>query len=485
MSKAKIPYPAWVNKYRKPGTEIRRFGDRFYAYEVSSYYDKVKKKGMKKTVKFLGTLTEADGFVEAKKVKVSLNYSGTISRNITTKEYGLSAFIQAYCADIINPLQQYFPQQWEWMLVALYCRLLHTSPLKNMDYYYKKSFLSEQLNVSVSAKAISQLIRDLGSNRKPLTDYMKHVAGNEKFILMDATSIVSYSDNLTKVCIGLSKDKNYEPIFNLLYFYSPNNYRPAYYRLFNGNIKDVKMLATTISESNFKDVIIIADKGFFSEDNLLILEKEKLNYIVPLRRNSTLIDYTKYENLTKSKYHFLFEKRVIYYDSYKLPNGRFIYLFVDEQMMIKEKRDFILRIQKETESYNEEEFVKQLPQFGSFTVIANNESKAETVFLNYKSRMGVEVLFDGVKNILGNDYTYMHNDEALEGWMFINHLALLIHHKIYALLKEKKLISKYSIRDFIEYLADVKKVKINNEWIIEPIIEEQKKLLRQTGITIP
>jgi len=51
----------------------------------------------------------------------------------------------------------------------------------------------------------------------------------------------------------------------------------------------------------------------------------------------------------------------------------------------------------------------------------------------------------------------VQNDEALEGWMFINHLALLIHHKIYTLLKGKELISKYSTRDFIEYPADVKR----------------------------
>ena len=481
----KSTYPNWVDKHRKSGTEIRRFGKKFYIYEVSSYYDKERKKGRKKTGKFLGTITEAEGFLESQKMKVSRTYGGVAIKNITTKEYGFSAFIQTYCKDITDPLKQHFPMQWEWILVALYCRLLHTSPLKNMDYYYKKSFLSEQLNVTVSAKAISQLIKDLGSDRKPLTDYMKHIAGSENYILIDATSIVSYSNNLTKVCIGLSKNKRYEPIFNLLYFYSPHNYLPAYYRLFNGNIKDVKMLATTIKESSFKDIIIIADKGFFSEENLLFLEKEILNYIVPLRRNSLLIDYKKYENITKSKNHFLFEKRVIYYDSYKLPNGRFVYLFVDEQMMIKEKRDFIIRMQKENESYNEDKFTKQLPQFGSFSVITNNESKAETIFLNYKSRMGVEVLFDGVKNILGNDHTYMHNDEALEGWMFINHLALLIHHKIYGLLKEKKLICKYSIRDFIEYLADVKKVKINNEWFIEPIIAEQKKLLLKMGLTIP
>jgi transposase len=485
MKNKKSPYPDWLNKYRQPGTEIRKLKDKFYLYEVSSYYDKEKKKGRKKTGKYLGSITDAEGFVATKSMKVSRSYGGINIKNLSTREYGLSAFIQSYCKDIIDALKIYFPQQWEWMFVALYCRLLHTSPIKNMHYYYSKSFLSEQFNITVSANEMSQLIRDLGSDRKPLTDFMKYLAVDENFILMDATSIVSYSNNLTKVSIGLSKNKNYEPLFNLLYFYSPHNYLPAYYRLFTGNIKDVKMLGTAIKESKYKDAIIIADKGFFSEENLVNLEKEGLHYIVPLRRNSTLIKYNKYKNLTQSNCHFLFENRVIYYDSYKLSKVRTIYLFIDEQMMVKEKKDFICRMQKKIETYTKEEFTQQLPQFGTFSVIANKESTAESVFLNYKSRMGVEVLFDGVKNVLGNDHTYMQNDEALEGGMFINHLALLIHHKIYSLLKEKQLIKKYSIRDFMEYLSDIKKVKINDQWIIEPIIAEQQKLLKDTGVSIP
>jgi transposase len=485
MKKRKSPYPSWLNKHRRPSTEIRKFKDKYYMYEVSSYYDKERKKGRKKTGKYLGCITEAEGFVAVKSMKVLRSYGGVNIKNLSTKEYGLSAFIQSYCKDIIDALKAYFPQQWEWMLVALYCRVLHTSPIKNMHYYYRKSFLSEQFDITVGANGISQLIRDLGSDRKPLTDFMKHLSGDEKFILMDATSIVSYSTNLTKVCTGLSKNKNYEPLFNLLYFYSPHSYLPSYYRLFNGNIKDVKMLSTALKESRYKDAIIIADKGFFSEENLVALEKENLHYIVPLRRNSTLIRYSRYKNLTKSSCHFLFENRVVYYDSYKLSKVRTIYLFIDEQMMVQEKKDFISRMQKNLETYTEEEFTKQLPQFGTFSVVANKESTAEAIFLNYKSRVGVEVLFDGVKNTLGNDCTYMQNDEALEGWMFVNHLALLVHHKIYALLKEKKLIKKYSIRDFVEYLSDMKKVKINDQWVIEPIIAEQQKLLKDTGVSIP
>ena len=143
-----------------------------------------------------------------------------------------------------------------------------------------------------------------------------------------------------------------------------------------------------------------------------------------------------------------------------------------------------MRIEKECNGYTPDEFVKKMPEFGSFSAITAMQTDARTLFLNYKSRVYVEILFDGVKNILGNDYTYMRDDDALEGWMFINHLALLVHHKIYALLKQNNLISKYSVRDFIEYVADVKKIKINDEWLVEPIVAEQKKLLNKLKIHI-
>jgi len=434
-------YPDWVTQHKKPGTEIRKFGNRYYVYQVKGFYDKKRKKSRKRTGEYLGSISESDGFVAAKTKRVLKSYKSLEIKNITTKEYGLGAFIRTYCSDITEPLKTFFPHQWEWILVALYCRLLHTSPLKNMGYHYRKSFLGEELNVSVTPAAISLMLKDVGKDRKPVTDYMKHLSGGtcSDMMLIDATSIISYSEHLSRVEIGLSKQHTYEPLFNLLYFYSPQNYLPAYYRLFNGNIKDVTMISTVIKESGYHDTIVIADKGFYSENNLRLLEQEKLRYIIPLRRSSKLIEYNRYESLTHSKNLFLFEGRVIYYDSYPVENNRTVYLFIDEQMMIKEKRDFVMRMEKESAGYTPEAFVKKMPEFGSFSAITQMQTDAQTLFLNYKSRVFVEIwllseaeiLFDGVKNILGNDYTYMQNDDALEGWMFINHLALLVHHKIY------------------------------------------------------
>lgn len=485
MDKKNSPYPQWVNKQRKPGTEIRKIGNKFYIYEVSAYYDSQRKKGRKKTGKYLGRITQEEGFIEAASRKVSKAYIPVNLHPVSTKDYGLWLFIQQGCKDVLEGMKQHFPQQWEWMTVALYCRLVHTSPLKNMSYYYKRSFLSEEFNLSVTTKTMSALIKDLGKNRAPIIEYMRQLSGDQNFILMDATSIVSYSKYLTRVEPGITKYKSFEPLFNLLYFYCPENYKPAYYRLFNGNLKDVKMVSMALKESGYKQAMIIADKGFYSAANLKILEKEQLEYIIPLKRNSSLIKKSRYKKMTSGINNFLYEERVVYYDSYMVTKSRKVYLYIDEAMMVKEKRDYISRMKKHPHQYSKEDFAKQLPNFGSFAVITNRLEDAEEVFFNYKSRCGVEVLFDGVKNILGNDYTYMQDDDALEGWMFINHLALQVHHKIYALLKEKKMLSKYSIRDFISFLADIRKVKISDKWILEPTIDKQKKLLKDMGITIP
>jgi len=273
------PYPEWVLKFRKPGTEIRRKGDKFYVYKVSSVYDPDKKRAKKITGAYLGKITELDGFVASDKIKVSKTLPIVNSDKITTREYGMSMFVQRYCKDIIEILKIYFPEQWEWIVACLYSRLTYKSSIKKIDYYYKRSYLSKDANLVLNPKNISTLYRDLGVNRDPIQSYMQAFLNNSTVALIDATDIISYSKNLTRNKISKTKSGTYDPLFNLLYFYQPGTFSPAYYRLFDGNIKDIKMVQMAVEESGYKDAIIIADKGFSSKENYEILDQADLKYI--------------------------------------------------------------------------------------------------------------------------------------------------------------------------------------------------------------
>ena len=73
---------------------------------------------------------------------------------------------------------------------------------------------------------------------------------------------------------------------NLLFIFSLDKKLPLFYRMLPGNVRDISFLKSTIEESGIKDVVVIGDKGFYSKDNIKLLEKENLRYILPLKRNN-------------------------------------------------------------------------------------------------------------------------------------------------------------------------------------------------------
>lgn len=393
------PYPEWVLRHRKPGTEIRRKDGKYYVYKVSSVYDKEKKRARKITGAYLGKITESEGFVPSDKIKVSKTLPIVNRDKITTREYGMSVFIQRYCKDILDILKIYFPDQWEWIVACLYSRLVYKSPVKKIDYHYKRSYLSEGTNLTLNPKNISILYRDLGANRKPIQAYMQAFMNNSTVALIEATDIITYSRHLDRNKISKTKSGTYEPLFNLLYFYQPGSFTPAYYRLFDGHVKDIKMIQMAVEESGYKDALVIADKEFSSKENYEILDQVNLKYIMPLKRDSLKVKKDIFKDSPRGNKHFFFAGRVIYYSSYDDPESivaeekprrgrpkknqakkRRIHLFIDEDAMIKEKRDYMHRMMTHPSNYTEEIYQKELNDFGSFSVITNIDENEETIF---------------------------------------------------------------------------------------------------------
>src|SRR5690606_29813329 len=123
------------------------------------------------------------------------------------------------------------------------------------------------------------------------------------------------------------------------------------------------------------------------------------------------------------------------------------------------------------------EFHKTAHTFGTFSILTNlSEKTPQEIYELYKSRMEVETAFDAFKNTLQADRTYMQNDQSLEGWMFINYLALLAYWRILKLLVSKELLSKVSIKDVLIHLSYIKKIRLNGEWHQAEVTNKTKKL---------
>ena len=108
----------------------------------------------------------------------------------------------------------------------------------------------------------------------------------------------------------------------------------------------------------------------------------------------------------------------------------------------------------------------------------------QQIYEFYKCRAAVEILFDTYKNILFADVTYTRSNEALEGWLFINHIALIFYYRLYKRLMQHNLLKKYSPKDILMHLNTIKRVKINQKWVIAEIPTKSKTILEKLEIPI-
>jgi hypothetical protein len=157
---------------------------------------------------------------------------------------------------------------------------------------------------------------------------------------------------------------------------------------------------------------------------------------------------------------------------------------LDEELRHREETDYLNRIESKAQDYAIEKFHGKRHAFGTIAIIENTGKMAEEVYCHYKSRGEVETMIDALKNILDADRTYMQNAHALEGWMFVNLVALKCYYTTLNLLKKHELNRRFSPQDLFLFLSELKKVKINKDWHNTESTKKTAELLKSIGIIL-
>jgi len=175
----------------------------------------------------------------------------------------------------------------------------------------------------------------------------------------------------------------------------------------------------------------------------------------------------------------------------KITKGRKVCLYLDGMLKEKEKNDYLSRIQTVPEYYSKEKFKERVNRMGTLAIIHNTGLNPEEIYVEYKQRGDIEQFFDQFKNTLNASFSYMQREESLNGWMFINHISMQVIYKIYQILKTTPLNKKqmlnhrYSIKDTIEHLMTIKKIKFSDqEHIITEVDKPTRFLLDKMKISI-
>ncbi len=474
-------FPAWVIRHKKKGVEIRYLNDKYYAYTMTSKWDQKKQRSKKITGAYLGRITE-DDLIPPKHKRPFQN-----PERITAKEYGATAFIEHITIDIRDNLKRHFPSDWQ----AIYCmavlRFFHSTPLKNLETYFTTSTISDIYpNISLNPRNASKILFKIGSDRQSIVEFMKTLMIGTDHIIVDLTTIFSQATNITYCGYGHNSANEFYPQINLLLLFSKDLNKPVFFRLLPGSIPDISSIQRTIVESGATEALFVGDKGFHSEDNISALDNNQLRYILPLKRDSILIDYTAAKDKGTRNFdgYFFFQERHIWFKDYE-KDGKRIILFLDEKLRTDEERSYLRRIGKKDATESIEEFHERQHLFGTIAVVIKTDKTASEVYDCLKSRLSIETAFDAFKNILEADKTYMRTDQHLQGWVFVNFISLYVYYAVYGLLLQHKQLGAYSPKDVILHCSKIQRITLNDQVIITESPKKTRTLIGKLGLYIP
>ena len=480
--------PSWVARFKEPKTEIKLIKGGYYKYKVDYRYNPEKKRTDKVSGVLLGKITE-QGFEPSDKDKIRKKQ---LENSVDIKNFGLYYLFSSLMEEELKSLEAFFSRQVVEVLFSFAMfRWAYNTPIKRAPFYYNHDFCSQEFGVkSVSDKAISDTLKQVGERRTELVAWMKSMLSakegvTNEFVMMDSTHVFSKSGLLTVNAKGYNPDFDFEKQVRLMYLFSAGMQRPVYYRLINGNITDLKSMALCIQEMKISNVIYIADKGFYSKENIAMMKGLKLQFIIPVQRGNKLIDYRPLQkaNFKQDLLYYIYQQRIIWY--YKYSNeGEELITFLDEGLRAREEADYVARITSLPEKYTEEKFAEKLNGFGTLTFISDisPDKTCEQIYQAYKQRNEIETIFDAYKNFLKADLTYMQNRYVLEGWLAANFIAMIAYLKLYTRLKEAKKLGKYSPKDIIEISKSIYKLKIDDSWVLSEITKKNNDLFKSIKI---
>lgn len=506
--------PDFVINFQRPkGTEIKYIKGNWYLYERKGYYDPVKKRNHKVSGKMLGKITP-QGFVPRKE-KVAVSEFTSI-QNV---EYGASTYLYQSNRRMLSLLKRYFPNSWQKIFSMAVLRCLGESTLKRIANAYEESWLSILFgDLHMSKSQLCKDMRELGRGRASICSYMRNtLEGYQGFLLIDGHRLISESKGLPFAQFGCDSRMRYSRQINLLYMFghSERGCMPLYYKQFAGSVPDCMALPDISMESGIKgqNITVIADKGFCAEDDFAALVGSGLKYIIPLKRNTREIDEIPPGRPEYYEKIFNYQQRSVFCKHYDR-DGYVVYLYYDMQLAMQETNDAIDRQEKKNNAnaieleqeakrrskgrkkLSDEEiaqnqpvdiakFIQERPEIGTFVIKTNRlDLNCAQVYMLYKIRQEIEESFKCYDDTLDLESSCIHDPEAFEGWLFINHLANQMLFGVLDHVASLDLTQEYSFKDVIKSLKGIRINNISGEWYASKYTKNTKKLCEDLDIDI-
>ena len=436
------------------------------------------------------------------------------------------------------------------LTIIQYIILTENSAFDDFNYFHDSH--THKHNKDISSSEFSRFLSGITEEKvnlffRTLDKLVPKKGKRDVYCSFDSTALSSYSDGLSDV--EVSKGKQDPDLKHLCIAAAHNSLtkKCGYYRLYRGNIPDIKTIDNFVDEMkgwefSFKKSIL--DRGYMSMNNIHRLHVDLKAEVMGMLPSSFSV-YNKAVSQAKKSLdldskHYIDDQQV-YGDTYpetikyvvnKKEYEMYVYLHVyfsesrkdDETRKLHEElKDKIIALNLDFAngkiSYDDavnRKFsadhkkcikVTKLPErkvlfekdneaidealafAGFFCILTTELMKAEEAILRYRSRDGVERVFNILKNDLGSKRCDVKTDETLQGKVFCAMLSSMIVSTIREKMKEAreqgKINRKLTYNKVIKELECIYSYKIGQKTLWSEISERQKTIFKILGINLP
>jgi transposase len=523
----------------------QKVGNHVYLYEAVSYRDKDGKPRSKRVP--VGKLDAAGqpaykpDYIERMAlagtplpVPQNDSYSRSDIAGSQIKQFGSFFLFKQIAARIglLQTLETVFPENWP-DIFDLACFIVSNGE----PFMYCQDWLSktDAFPSSLSSVDITRLLCSLGHREQEqfFSAWGKY-RSEQEYLALDITSVSSYSELIDEVEWGYNRDGEQLAQVNLCMLLGEQSRLPVFQSLYNGSIKDVSTLKSTLSLAfhiQGHRLTLVMDKGFFSKNNVktLLSGPLKSKFLLALPWTVSFAQEQverELEGIDSPDRVLLFGKEVlrgvsrrldwpgmkgdrpvpvyvhIYYNLTKADerkNSLYGYAASLVELAKKDSADkrYIAEFGKylvikksgksgrERVSIRHEVLRKELRHAGWMVLISNHVKDAAEALRIYRAKDVIEKGFLKLKNNLDLNRLRVHGDTAMRAKVFIDFIALIILSHIHNIMLEKGLYKTMTKVELIRHMEKLKVQYIKGDRILFPISKTQKTILGAFGIKYP
>ena len=350
------------------------------------------------------------------------------------------------------------------------------------DYAYNHPLFTDDMHIYSDTK-VSEFLCSMTKDQSIgfLNDWNASSDHRQKiYISYDSTNKNCQAEGVELVEYGKPKVDTGDPVFNYAIGYDTKNAKPLFYESYLGSIVDISQFEYTLGKVKgygYKNIGFILDRGYFSKDNIRLMDTYGYDFVMMVKGMSSLVDELVLQNkgsfeddrdysIRKHQVYGKTVKRKLYADDEK---ERYFHIYHSTGKEHGEREEVELKLERwgrflkgqydtgyelsgALETYYEpfygkdgilatvrekkEVIRRELQLCGYFVLVTSEKMTAAEALDLYYSRDASEKLFRGDKSYLGNKSMRGHKDESIEARIFVEFVALIVRNRIYTMLRD-------------------------------------------------